>query len=67
MTDVDEVLAVLDELEPWPQQWPEGEGEALAAYLQVSRARAAVAATYYGMTPLQTMRAERHRPNARGA
>ncbi len=62
MTDVAEILAVLDELEPWPQEWPQGEQEALEVYPRVSRARQAAAATYYGMTPLQVMRAERNRP-----
>lgn len=62
MIDVDEILAVLDELEPWPaEEWPQSEQEALEAYQRVSRARMAVAAIYYGMTPLQVMRAERNR------
>ncbi len=61
MIDVDEILAVLDELEPWPEEWPQGEQEPLESYLRVSRARKAVAAIYYGMSPLQVMRAERNR------
>ncbi len=61
MIDVDEILAVLDELEPWPLEWPQGEEAALEAYLRVARARTDIAATKYGMTPLQLMRAERNR------
>ncbi len=57
MIDVAEILAVLDELEPWP----EDEQESLEVYLRAARARQAVAAIYYGMTPLQLMRAERSR------
>jgi len=61
--DTDEVLALLDEIEPYPESWPQGEqGAALAAYLRVSRVRAAIAATH-GMTQLQLMRAERPRSN----
>ncbi len=62
MIDTDEVLALLDEIEPYPESWPQGEQEALEAYLRVSRVRTAIAATY-GMTQLQLMRAERNRSN----
>ncbi len=60
MIDIDEILAVLDELEPWPEEWPQPEQEALEAYQRVSRVRAAIAATY-GVNQLQLMRAERNR------
>lgn len=63
MTDIDEILAQLDELEPYPDEWPEGQEESL--YRRVSRARTAIAASY-GMTALQLMRAERARPNRGG-
>ncbi len=61
MSQIDEILAVLDELEPYPDEYPEGESEALEVYLRVGRARAAIAAAYYGMSTLQLMRAERNR------
>ena len=62
MIDSDEILAVLDELEPWPEEWPQPEQEALEAYLRVSRVRTAIAATY-GVGALQLMRAERNQSN----
>ncbi|MBA3718680.1 MAG: hypothetical protein H0W95_00065 [Nocardioidaceae bacterium] len=66
MIDINEVLALLDEIEPYPEEWPQGEqGAALAAYLRVSRARQAIAAVY-GMNALQLMRAERNRSNKGG-
>ena len=60
MIDVAEILAQLDEVEPYRLEWPEGEQEALELYLRVGRARKAVAALY-GMSALQLMRAERNR------
>jgi hypothetical protein len=59
MTDIDEILATIDELEPYPDEYPEGEEESL--YRRVARARQAIAATF-GMSVLQLIRAERNQP-----
>jgi len=59
--DINEILATIDELEPYPAVWPQSEQEALEGYLRVSRARTAIAAAY-GVNALQLMRAERMRP-----
>ncbi len=65
MPDPAVILAHLDEIEPWPQEWPLSEQENLGLYLQVARARSAVAAAFYGMTTLQTMQVERTRTKDR--
>ncbi len=59
---VEEVLAVLDEFEPWPTDWPGDLHDIEVAHKRVSDARAALAATF-GLSRLQLMQAERiHRP-----